>query len=410
MTMLSTTRRVSGGLLATLAFAVAAAAQTAFAPAVIVNDDIITYYDVGQRAKLLQLSGAQPGPQLNSAAVEQLIDDRLRAQAGRRAGLSADPEELSAAIEEFAQRFNLDGAGFLAKTRSAGIDRQALDSFLGSQVVWRELVNARFGARATPSEVELDQEIALAAASQTKSYRISEIAIPAGPGQEAEARAALERIMRELRRGADFATLARRYSRAPSAANGGDVGWVPDSMLPPDLAQIMANTPPGGVTPPVAAPGGVSIYRVGDTRDEVPPWARESEVTLRRIAVPLDGSGQDATAAAMATAEDLKAQANGCGSLPELGGRATVESIDRKLVSALPGPVRDAVQLLQSGQASRPVAANDSVDIFIVCERSGGVDEETRAQLRDQIRTRRLTRLAEGFLQDLRREAVIERR
>lgn len=232
MTMLSTTRRVSGGLLATLAFAVAAAAQTAFAPAVIVNDDIITYYDVGQRAKLLQLSGAQPGPQLNSAAVEQLIDDRLRAQAGRRAGLSADPEELSAAIEEFAQRFNLDGAGFLAKTRSAGIDRQALDSFLGSQVVWRELVNARFGARATPSEVELDQEIALAAASQTKSYRISEIAIPAGPGQEAEARAALERIMRELRRGADFATLARRYSRAPSAANGGDVGWVPDSMLP----------------------------------------------------------------------------------------------------------------------------------------------------------------------------------
>lgn len=410
MTMLSTTRRMAGGLLAMLVLAVAAAAQTAFAPAVIVNDDIITYYDVEQRAKLLQLNGAQPGPQLNSAAVEQLIDDRLRAQAGKRAGLSASPEELTAAIGEFAQRLGVDGANFLSRIQNAGVDREALDSFLGSQIVWRELVNGRFGARATPSEVELDQEIALAASSQTKSYRISEIAIPAGPGQEAEARAAIERIMAELRRGGDFAALARRYSRAPSAANGGDVGWVPDSVLPPDIAQIIADTPPGGLTPPVATPGGISIYRVADSRDEVPPWAREGEISLQRIAVPLDGGDKDATSAAMATAEKLKAQANGCGSLPDLDGQATMESIDSKLVSALPAPVRDAVQLLQSGQASRPVSMDDSVDIFIVCERSGGVDEETRAQLRDQIRTRRLTRFAEGFLQDLRREAVIERR
>ncbi|WP_340108764.1 peptidylprolyl isomerase [Pikeienuella sp. HZG-20] len=406
MTMLSTIRRTAAGVLAALLFAAVAAAQTAFAPAVVVNDDVITYYDVEQRAKLLQLNGAPPGPELNNAALDQLIDDRLRAQAGARFKQTADPEEMNAAVAEFAQRAGVDPATFLAKIKQAGIDRAALDTLLSSQIVWRELVNGRFGSRATPSEVELDQEIALAASSQTRSYRISEIALPAGRGQEAEARATIERILAELRRGTDFAKLARRFSRTPSAKNGGDVGWVPETMLPPELAQIIAQTPPGGVTPPFATPGGVSIYRVADSRDETPPWARESQVSLRRISVPIAGDA----AAAETKAAALKAETDGCASLPDLAGEATVESIDRTPLNALPAPVRDAVQLLQTGQTSGPVRAENSVDIYVVCERVGGVDEQTRAQLRDQIRSRRLNRLADGYLQELRREAVIERR
>ena len=39
-----------------------AAAQTAFAPVAVVNDDVITYYDVDQRARILQLSGAEASP------------------------------------------------------------------------------------------------------------------------------------------------------------------------------------------------------------------------------------------------------------------------------------------------------------------------------------------------------------
>ena len=40
----------------------------------------------------------------------------------------------------------------------------------------------------------------------------------------------------------------------------------------------------------------------------------------------------------------------------------------------------------------------------------GGVDGEARDRLRIQIRNTRLARLAEGYMQELRREAVIERR
>lgn len=387
-----------------------AAAQTAFAPAVVVNDDAVTYYDIEQRARLLQLNGAAAGPQLSAAAAEQLIDDRLRAQAGKRFDLVADEEERAAGAEEFAQRLGVDRATLIDRMAKLGVEPATLDAFVSAQIVWRELVNGRFGARATPTEVELDQEIQLAASGQVRSYRLSEIAVPARPGQEAAAEAEINRILEALQRGESFDAVARRFSRAASAREGGDVGWVPESVLPPDLGRIIAATPPGGVTPPYLAPGGIAIYRVAETREEAPPFAREAEVELRRIAVPVAGSGEDATAAAVAEAERIREETEGCGSIPDLSGRATMESIDRKVVSALPGPVRDAVRLLQAGQASRPLRGDGSVELFVVCSRSGGVDEETRARLREQIRTQRLARLAEGYLQDLRREAVIERR
>ena len=384
--------------------AAAASAQTAFAPVAMVNDDVITFYDVEQRALLMQLTGARPGPEMNRAALEGLIEDRLRAQAARQFQIAASPEQISESANDFAGRVGVEPIELDNRLASAGVDRTALTDLLASQVVWRNLVNRRFGSRATPSEIELDQEIALAASGRTRAFRLGEIAIPAGEGQEAQARATMDKILSEFRGGASFSSLARRYSRTPSAQNGGDVGWVPETTMPPALAELLAATAPGTVTRPFEVPGGLSIYLVADTREEAPPWAQDAQVSLRRISI--EGDDDDARA----RAEAIRDETDGCESIPDLSDQAIMESIDEKLVKALPGPVRGAVQLLQAGQASRPVVTEGRTEVFVVCDREGGVDAEVRNQLREQIRVRRLSRLAEGYLQDLRREAVIERR
>ncbi|MEM7523633.1 MAG: peptidylprolyl isomerase [Pseudomonadota bacterium] len=382
-----------------------AAAQTAFAPAAVVNDDIITYYDVRQRAGILLLNGGQDGPQTNTAALESLIDDRLRTQAAERFRIAVDDDEVKAGLDEFAQRFSVDGAGLVAKARGGGVDETALMDLVRAQVAWRELINGRFSGRATPTEIELDQEIALAAAGRTRSFRLAEIALGTGEGREARAREVMNGIVSELRAGADFGALARRFSGTPSAQSGGVVGWVPETSMPPDLAEIIASTPPGSITQPYEVPGGLSIYRVIDVREEAPEWARNAQVSLRKISI--DGDDEDA----MAEAKAIRDNADGCDSIPDLSDQAVMESIDTKLVNALPGPVRGAVQLLQAGQASAPLRTDEGrVEVFVVCDRSGGVDAEMRSRLRDQIRGRRLARFAEGYIQELRRDAVIERR
>lgn len=381
-----------------------AGAQTAFAPAVVVNDDVITYYDVEQRARMMALGGAELGPQLRRAALEGLVDDQLRLQAAERFGVSVTDAAIAQGRGEFAQRFGLDPINLDQQLASRGIQPTAVVSLVRAQTAWRQLIAGRFTQRSTPSELELDNEIDLAASGRTESFRISEIVVASGQGREAAAAAKIDRARAELANGASFADVARRYSDAASGRTGGDVGWVPESTLPAPLAALIKSTQPGQVTEPFPTPGGISLYLVADTRQEAPPWARDAEVSFRKITI--EGDDDDALAAA----ETLRSGTSGCDAIPDLSEQMVMDSIDRKLVRNLPGPVRGAIEAVQAGQATRPVAFEGKTEVFVVCDRTGGVDAETRNALRDQIQTRRMSRLAEGFLQDLRREAVIERR
>ena len=73
----------------------------------------------------------------------------------------------------------------------------------------------------------------------------------------------IDAIYRELQGGADFASLARRYSEdSQSAAKGGDLGWVSGEELGGELAQAIAKLPDGGISKPIRAPYGYHILLV----------------------------------------------------------------------------------------------------------------------------------------------------
>lgn len=394
-----------------MALAAVAQAQTAFAPAAVVNDDPITFYEIEQRARLLSLgSNATPGPELNSTALEQLIDDRLRSQAAERAQLSASPAAISAAADELAGRQGISRDQFIEQIARAGVSEDTLVDLLSPQVEWRQLVNTRFASRATPGDAEIDQEILLAAAGRSRSFRLSEIAIPVPQGRESQAQAIANRVAQEIAGGASFASLARQYSRSPSAPKGGDVGWIPESRLPPDLARVIGALEQGQVTQPIQVPGGISFFKLDNQRSEAPPWAQPAAVSMVRVAVPLaEDASADEVAEAREKAAGLASNAQSCTGLPDLAD-ARAEPVSTRPLTDLPTNVQAAVQLLLPNQASRPVRNAGSMDIFVMCERTGGADAEARQQLAEQIRNTRLARFAEGFLQELRREAVIERR
>ena len=73
----------------------------------------------------------------------------------------------------------------------------------------------------------------------------------------------IDAIYRELQGGADFASLARRYSEdGQSAAKGGDLGWVSGESLGGELAQAITSLPDGGISKPIRTPYGYHILLV----------------------------------------------------------------------------------------------------------------------------------------------------
>jgi parvulin-like peptidyl-prolyl isomerase len=251
-------------LAATLGLAGAAEAQVTIGPAAFVNDQAVTNYDIDQRARLLLFNGAPESPQLGQIAFSQLIEDRLKLMAGETEGVGLDDVDPDDAVRQFAEQRGLSLADLEAALAQRGASLAALRDALTAEAVWREAVRRRFGPRAQPSEAEIDQEFELAASGSAAEYQIAEIVLP--DDAEGRGRELAEQLSRELAAGADFETLARRHSAAPSAAQGGEVGWISAAALPPEAVRALEQASVGEATPPFRAAGGVAILQRLDVR------------------------------------------------------------------------------------------------------------------------------------------------
>lgn len=267
-------RYLAAVLLAGLAAAPAATAEsvTPFRPVAVVNDSAITGYDLAQRAQLMVMLGfpASDSEALRAAALDQLVQDRLKLQAGRELGIVPTEETYADGLALFAEQTGMTVENFVAQLSRAGITERALRDMLEAELVWRDVIRARFISRLDVAESEIDAELALTGETGATSYRIREIGLPLnGDGRtEAETRALADRLARDLAAGGDFAAAARRYSRAPSAGDGGDVGWIGRNQLPPEIYEAIATLSPGQVSAPLPVPGGVTIVKIDDIRTD----------------------------------------------------------------------------------------------------------------------------------------------
>jgi peptidyl-prolyl cis-trans isomerase SurA len=83
---------------------------------------------------------------------------------------------------------------------------------------------------------------------------------------DAEAKAKILDIEARLKRGEDFTMLAQNYSEDPNtAANGGDMGFVPESALEranPELRKLVVSLPPNGLSGVIHTQEGYRILKV----------------------------------------------------------------------------------------------------------------------------------------------------
>ncbi|HUK39746.1 MAG TPA: SurA N-terminal domain-containing protein [Candidatus Acidoferrales bacterium] len=134
-----------------------------------------------------------------------------------------------------------------------------------------------------------------------KQAKVRYIAIRLEPTADAkqkdEARARAARILAEARSGKDFAQLAKQDSNDPSAAKGGDLGWVSPGQFPPPLDKAIFSLPKGGISDAVETPGGLQIVKVEDLKEEKTQSLKEATPEISRILKTEKGKREAAIAA-----------------------------------------------------------------------------------------------------------------
>ena len=87
-------------------------------------------------------------------------------------------------------------------------------------------------------------------------------------------------IEAELKKGADFATLAKEKSKDPGAAEGGDLGYFTKDQMVPEFADVAFKLDKGQISDPVKTQFGWHIIKVEDKRTKPTPTFDEVKPQL----------------------------------------------------------------------------------------------------------------------------------
>jgi peptidyl-prolyl cis-trans isomerase SurA len=384
-----------------------AQAQLAEGVAAVVNDHVISTFDVRQRANLLITSaGVQSTPEMQqrarAQALRDLIDERLQLQETATYEIAITPQEIDSRLGDIARSNNTDIAGFTQQLSQAGISPSTLRTQIEADIAWNRLISGLYGTRVRVSDVEIRETQERIAANATRpQYQISEIFLPAESEAEFnEMEQGALRLLQEMQRGAPFPSVARQFSRSPSAVAGGDVGWIASTDLAPELQPVADRLEPGQVSLPVRTPTGVYIIAMRDRRAGADPGA-SSTIALRQVSAP----------AARQNAVERLQRRGGCSDLDSqvasIEGGVVVDLGQARETDLSPA-IRARVNGVAAGAAAPVVVDGDTVNTIFVCARqTGGGAVPAREEIEGRLREQELALLSERYLRNLRREATI---
>jgi len=381
-------------------------AQNLFAPAIHVNDQAITGYELQQRARMLTLFRAPGDPR--RLAREQLIEERIKLDAARAVGLVVEDDMVRTGMEEFAGRANMTADQLISSLEEAGVSQQSFREFVRAGITWRELTRAQFASRVSVSEDDLERATRALTGGAAVRVLLSEIILPVTSLGDAEAKQALATQIAEADSEGDFAAAARQYSAAPSAGRGGRMEWVALSDLPAGLRPIVLGLAPGEVSDPLPIDGGLALFYMRDIEET--SVAAPEYSAIEYAAYYISGGR---SAEALQRAAQVRAAVDTCDDLYGVAKGQPPEVLERgsKAPEEIPQDIAVALSQLDPGETSASVTrSNGQTLVFLMlCGRSPKLDGEAPSveDLSNFIRNQRIESFANGYLEQLRAEARI---
>lgn len=428
MTMANTLRVLTAALLisaamtATMTAATSVKSQTVQRIAAIVNDELITAYDLESRIRLVMFSTrlsntADTRRRISNQVLRTLIDERLQMQEAKRRNISVSRRDLQRAKSGIEKQNKLPEGGLENVLKQNGIPIASMDEQLRTGIAWSKLIGRRLRPRITIGEDEIDESLERIRSRQGQTeYRLSEILLTVdSPDQEANIRRTAERIADQVAKGARFAAIARQFSQSATAAVGGDLGWQHEAELDDTLGKVVSKMGKGSMTSPIKTVAGYQILMLRDVRKIAQSAAKPVTLDLRQIFLPLPGqSAASDIEAQIDLAKTVRDTASSCQDFSQLAkevGSPRPPSLGKFALKDLSPAIRSVVKDVQTGKISDPVKLPDGVLVLMVCGRDGGtsvIKLPKRDEIADKLMRDRMALSARRYMRDIRLSAVID--
>ena len=399
-----------------------------------VNDESISDYELRQRVALyLALNGinqkltTEQSTRIRTQILEVLESEKLQLQEAVNKKITVSPVEVDKRINAMMEEYHFTIDQLRQNLANAGASEDALRSQITASIAWQKAVNDEYGddVNITPSMVNAELQ-RYAEGANKPHYHVMEIFLPVdSPDQNDKVKKDAEEVERQLHTGSNFRVVARQFSQHPTAATGGDMGWVNTGQLAPELETALDKMQTGAVSDPIRSTGGWYVIALAERQeplgtkiDAVPtgPTGPAGTLPLARLLFPTGPRPpKDQLDQIMNVANQIQQHYVGCSQLDELHTKMTgtvyMDLGDAKL-SELSPQIQDAMKNTRPGDAAAPFLDEAGIELIGRCDKRIEIKTAyvmpTRQQVEDQLFQNQIATLARRYLRDLKREANIQ--
>ena len=408
----------------------------------VVGDSVILKTDLDERVFRLLAARGQTMPEdpavldrLYREALEGAINELLVIQAAARDSITVEDSEVTRLVDREIARQRQALGGELAFTqaiRETGMTLNEYREELAVQIRRQRMIDAYISSlqreRRPPPVTEAEAREFFESQRGNLGQRPATISFeqvvvrprPTEAAREA-ARAEAEEILEQLRKGADFQELARRYTDEPGGRErAGDLGWFRMGQMVPEFERAAFSLPPGAISNVVETSFGFHIIKVervkGGERHArhiliIPEMTEEDYARTQEIAREVaqrmrEGEPIDSLVARYG---DPALQAPNSLLAPRVG------PLLRDGLADLPGPYANALANVEEGQVLEPfrlagVGEGQHWVVVRVTELTEAGeyswdDPEVRSRVREQLERQKLM---EELIRELRTRTHVE--
>jgi peptidyl-prolyl cis-trans isomerase SurA len=399
-----------------------------------VNDESISDFELRQRVALylaLQGINQQLTPEQRTRIRGQILDvleaEKVQLQEAVKKKITVSPVEVDKRINGMMQDYHFTLPQLRQNLANAGASEEALRAQITASIAWQKAVQDEYSDRVNITPEMIQTELARYAEGANKPhYHVMEIFLPVdNPEQDAKVKKDAQEVETQLHQGAPFPVVARQFSQHPSAATGGDMGWINDGQLAPELNAALAKMVVNDVSDPIRSTGGYYILALRERQEplgtkiaDVPtgPTGPAGTLPLARLLFPVDPRGPKAQLEEIfKVATQIQQHYAGCAQLEDLhkkmNGSVYMDLGDAKLADLSP-QIQEAMKSARPGDAAMPFLSEAGVELIGRCDKRIEVKTAyvmpTRQQVEDQLFQSQIAALARRYLRDLKRDANIQ--
>ena len=378
----------------------------------IVNDEVISRYDVQQRVQLIvSTSGIKPTQEnisrLEAQALRSLVNEKIQLQEAEKLDVPTSVTEDCLMLERIASGSQMSGEEILELINSQGVRPDTLLNQIKAELLWNKIVRGRYGSYVNVNDDEVsivyDRTIESIGRDQ---FEISEIFLGYEDSKEEdEANMLANRLVEQLRAGASFSAVAQQFSESSTSGQGGYIGWVTEGQLDNKIIDALKKLDKNGISNPVNSTSGYYIIRLNDITKAGGKNPLRNQYDLVSIIFSKENI-QDANNFAKEFVSCKRIEG-----LTEKYDEKEVNYIGQRTLGELPKDLHQELLNKDAGETLNIREIGDNLNLILICDRKDDIGlQVSRESIEDNIYSQKIGMMSRRYLRDLRRDAVIEYR